>query len=344
VRIALADNSQISDGGRRGKFFMVQMIDAPRHGVQYCFLEKAYARRMATPDFRTLRYFVAVAEERSVGKAARRLNMAQPPLSVHIKNLEAAVGTPLFRRAARGMEITDAGQALFQRAKEALLLAHEGFDAARAIGAGSRGRLTVGTMVVLSYLVLPRLENALRTKLPDVEIQYVELNAANNVSAITDSQVSVAICIPPIAHAGIAVERIGTQPLMLAVRADSPLARMASIPLARLSGMPLIGLPVPDGDVDKSIIASMLRRHDVSMPIAQRVETMVSALALVLAGKGLAILPASARIGRPPGVVFRPLRNLDAKMDIAVCWRSDWQSPLIEPFLACARASLRQAA
>jgi DNA-binding transcriptional LysR family regulator len=270
--------------------------------------------------------------------------MAQPPLSVHIKNLEAAVGTPLFRRAARGMEITDAGQALFQRAKEALLLANEGFDAARAIGSGSRGRLTVGTMVVLSYLVLPRLENALRTKLPDVEIQYVELNAANNVSAITDSQVSVAICIPPIAHAGIAVERIGTQPLMLAVRADSPLARMASIPLARLSGMPLIGLPVPDGDVDKSIIASMLRRHDVSMPIAQRVETMVSALALVLAGKGLAILPASARIGRPPGVVFRPLRNLDAKMDIAVCWRSDWQSPLIEPFLACARASLRQAA
>jgi len=234
------------------------------------------------------------------------------------------------------MEITDAGHALFQRAKEALLLANEGFDAARAIGSGSRGRLTVGTMVVLSYLMLPRLENALRAKLPDVEIQYVELNAANNVSAIADSQVSVAICIPPIAHAGIAVERIGTQPLMLAVRADSPLARMASIPLERLSGMPLIGLPVPDGDIDKSIIASMLRRHDVSMPIAQRVETMVSALALVLAGRGVAILPACARIGRPPGVVFRPLRNVDAKMDIAVCWRSDWQSPLIEPFLACA--------
>jgi len=323
---------------------MAQMIDAPHLRVQYCFLEKAYAQRMAAPDFRTLRYFVAVAEERSVGKAARRLNMAQPPLSVHIKNLEASVGTPLFRRAARGMEITDAGHALFQRAKEALLLANEGFDAARAIGSGSRGRLTVGTMVVLSYLVLPRLENALCAKLPDVEIQYVELNAANNVSAIADSQVSVAICIPPIALAGIAVERIGTQPLMLAVRADSPLARMASIPLARLSGMPLIGLPVPDGDVDKSIIASMLRRHDVSMPIAQRVATMVSALALVLAGRGVAILPACARIGRPPGVVFRPLRNVDAKMDIAVCWRSDWQSPLIEPFLACARASLGQAA
>lgn len=298
---------------------------------------------MATPDFRTLRYFVAVAEERSVGKAARRLNMAQPPLSVHIKNLEESVGTPLFRRTARGMEITDAGNALFRRAKEALLLANEGFDAARAIGSGSRGRLTVGTMIALSYLVLPRLENALRAKLPDVEIQYVELNAVNNVPALIESEVSVAICIPPIAQPGIAVERIGTQPLMLAVRTDSALARMASIPLDRLEGVPLIGLPVPEGDVDKSVVASLLRRHDVSMPVAQRVETMVSALALVLAGRGVAILPACARIGRPPGVVFRPLRNANAKMDVAACWRSDWESPLIEPFLACARASLRQA-
>ncbi|MDP9603456.1 UNVERIFIED_ORG: DNA-binding transcriptional LysR family regulator [Variovorax paradoxus] len=298
---------------------------------------------MATPDFRTLRYFVAVAEERSVGKAARRLNMAQPPLSVHIKNLEESVGTPLFRRTARGMEITDAGNALFRRAKEALLLANEGFDAARAIGSGSRGRLTVGTMIALSYLVLPRLENALRAKLPDVEIQYVELNAVNNVPALVESEVSVAICIPPIAQPGIAVERIGTQPLMLAVRTDSALARMASVPLDRLEGVPLIGLPVPEGDVDKSVVASLLRRHDVSMPVAQRVETMVSALALVLAGRGVAILPACARIGRPPGVVFRPLRNANAKMDVAACWRSDWESPLIEPFLACARASLRQA-
>jgi DNA-binding transcriptional LysR family regulator len=78
------------------------------------------------------------------------------------------------------------------------------------------------------------------------------------------------------------------------------------------------------------------------MPMAQRVGTMVSALALVLAGKGVAILPACAQIGRPPGVVFRALRNVDARMEIAACWRSDWDSPLIEPFLVCARAALRE--
>ena len=75
---------------------------------------------MAAPDFRTLRYFVAVAEERSVGKAARRLNMAQPPLSVHIRNLEASVGTPLFQRTARGMAPTEHGQCLARYAREIL--------------------------------------------------------------------------------------------------------------------------------------------------------------------------------------------------------------------------------
>lgn len=225
---------------------------------------------MTAPDLRSLRYFVAVAEARSVGKAAIRLNMAQPPLSVHIKNLEAALGTPLFRRAAHGMEITDAGSALLTRAREALLLAHEGFDAARAIGSGRRGRIAVGTMFVLSYLLLPRLSEQLRQHLPDVEVQYVELNAVNSVPALIDSTVTVAFCLPPLVHPGILVERMGSQRLMLAVRSDSPFARMARVPVARLAGVPLIGLPVPEGNAELSVVTSMLRRHDVIMPVVQR--------------------------------------------------------------------------
>lgn len=109
-----------------------------------------------------------------MGRAARRLHMAQPPLSTQIKNLETLLGTPLFRRGPRGMEITEAGQALYVRTKEALLLADEGVDAAMAIGQGRRGRLTVGTMVVLSYPLLPGIAEAMRHQMPEVEVQYVE--------------------------------------------------------------------------------------------------------------------------------------------------------------------------
>src|SRR5947208_1794424 len=183
-------------------------------------------------DLRRLRYFVAVAEARSVGRAAERLRMAQPPLSVQIRKLEAEIGAPLFRRGTRGMDLTEAGQALLARAGEALALAADGVEAARAVAAGSRGRLSVGYMFVLAN--------------------------------------------------------------------------------------------------------AMLRRHQIVMPVAGRVETVHSAMSLVLAGEGLAILPACAQLGAPRGVVFRPLRDATDSFDIAVCWRRDSHSPLIRTFLKCA--------
>ena len=177
-------------------------------------------------DLRRLRYFVAVAEERSVGRAAERLRMAQPPLSVQIRKLESEIGAPLFHRGTRGMELTEAGQALLSRAGEALALAAEGAEAARAVAAGRRGRL--------------------------------------------------------------------------------------------------------------SAVAALLRRHQVSMPIVGRVETVHSAISLVLAGEGLAILPACAELGSPRGVVFRPFSDAADNIEIALCWRRDSLSPLIRNFLKCA--------
>ena len=177
-------------------------------------------------DLRRLRYFVAVAEERSVGRAAERLRMAQPPLSVQIRKFESEIGAPLFHRGTRGMELTEAGQALLSRAGEALTLAAEGAEAARAVAAGRRGRL--------------------------------------------------------------------------------------------------------------SAVAALLRRHQVSMPIVGRVETVHSAISLVLAGEGLAILPACAELGSPRGVVFRPFSDAADNIEIALCWRRDSLSPLIRNFLKCA--------
>jgi DNA-binding transcriptional LysR family regulator len=80
----------------------------------------------------------------------------------------------------------------------------------------------------------------------------------------------------------------------------------------------------------------LLRRHQVVMPIASRVETVHSAMSLVLAGEGFAILPACAQLGAPRGIVFRPLRDASDSIDIAVCWRRDAHSPLIRTFLKCA--------
>lgn len=292
-------------------------------------------------DLKSLRYFVAVAEARSVGKAAQRLHMAQPPLTVQIRNLEAQIGTPLFLRESTGMRLTDAGSALFSRAREALALAHEGFEAARAVGSGRRGRLTVGYMFSLGYAILPKLVPLLHRGLPNVELQFVEMSAATCEAQVLQHKVTVGLCMPPIQRAEVSNTVVGSQPLRLAVPAKSSLARLASIPLARLQDQKMIALPSLKEDADTSMIAALLRRHQVTVQVVERVETVHAALALVLAGEGCAVVPACAAAGLPSGVVMRKLAGVSEGFDVAVSRRHDVDSPFIEPFIAAARQALQ---
>lgn len=291
-------------------------------------------------DIASLRYFVAVAEERSVGKAALRLHMAQPPLSVKIRNMETRLGTALFRRTHGGMELTDAGSALLERARNAIALADEGFQVARAVGAGRQGRLSIGYMFALGYAMLPGLIPALRSAMPNVELHFTGLTTATREALINDHKVGLALCMPPLYAPGITTTVVGTQPLRLVLPRSSPLARLKAVPVGRLQGCKLIGVPTYVEGSESSIVASLLRRHGVTMQLAHRAETAQSALALVLAGEGLTFLPACAAIGAPPGLVLRPLEGADEGIDVAVCRRADLNSPLIEPFIACARAAL----
>lgn len=292
-------------------------------------------------DLKSLRFFVAVAEARSVGKAAQRLHMAQPPLSVQIRNLESQVGAVLFRREFSGMVLTEAGSALYARAREALALAHDGVEAARSVAAGRRGRLSVGYMFALGYAMLPKLVPQLRRLLPDVELQFVEMSAHTYEAYIVDHKVTIGLCMPPARRSELAVALVGEQPLRVAMLRGSPLARLAEIPLARLQGQRLIALPSLQEGPEASPVAALLRRHQVGMQVVERVETVHAALALVLAGEGCAIVPECAAVGAPPGVVFRRLKGVNDAFEVAACWRRDLVSPFIEPFVEAARVALR---
>lgn len=292
-------------------------------------------------DLKSLRYFVEVAEARSVGKAALRLHMAQPPLSVHIRKLESRLGTLLFRRESDGMHLTEAGRALYTRAKEALVLADDGFAAARAVAAGQRGHLTIGYMFALGYAVLPRLVPRLRRNLPGVELQFVEMSALTYGALLRDFKVTVGLCMPPLVHESVESVLLGRQPMLLAMPARSRLARQREVAVQKLDGEALIGLPVTNQSEGASLVASLLARHSVKARIVHRVETVHSALALVLAGEGYAIVPACAAVGSPPGLVFRRLAGGEAALPVAACWRRDVDNPLVRPFVAAAKEALQ---
>ncbi|MDP9912513.1 DNA-binding transcriptional LysR family regulator [Variovorax boronicumulans] len=292
-------------------------------------------------DLKGLHYFVEVADARSVGKAALRLHMAQPPLSVQIRKLESRLGTALFRRASDGMHLSDAGQALYARAKEALALAEDGFAAARAVAAGSRGHLVIGYMFALGYSVLPRLVPQLRHRLPGVELQFVEMSVPTYGALLWDVKVNVGLCMPPLLREGVETVPLGREPMVLAVPAGSHLARQRTVAVEKLQGEALISLPVTPQSEGASTVTSLLARHGVQARTAHRVETVHSALALVLAGEGYAIVPACAAVGSPRGVVFRPLKNEDASLPVAACWRRDAETPLVRRFVRIAQETLQ---
>lgn len=240
------------------------------------------------------------------------------------------------------MELTDAGGALYSRAREALALAHDGFEAARAVAAGRRGRLTVGYMFALGYAVLPRLVPELRRTLPGVDIQFAAMSVSTYEELISEFKVTVGLCMPPLQRSGIANVTLGKQPLLLAMPARSPLARHKVVPMAKLQGIKLVGLPrtkVEDA-ADTSPVGSLLRRNNITVHVTQRVETIHSALALVSAGEGCSIVPACAAIGSPPGVSFRSLEDDGGGMEMAVCWRQDLDNPLIKPFISAVQAAM----
>lgn len=293
-------------------------------------------------ELRRFRYFIAVAEAGSLGRAAQRLGMAQPPLSIQIRKLEQDLGVVLFRRIAQGMEMTDAGQVFLPRAKEAVALAEEAAVAARAVASGRQGRLSIGYMLVMAYTILPRLVPLLRKAMPDIALDLVELTAASRERAILDRDATVALCMPMMHHADIEATILGSERLMVALPRGAALARRPAIAAAKLQGQKLISLPRQRDGAPATAVATLLRQHGVTMRIVQHVETVHSALGLVLAGEGYAILPESAALCCPQDVVFRPFLDASASMEIAACWRRDMRSPLLDRFLHIAQQSTAQ--
>jgi len=147
--------------------------------------------------------------------------------------------------------------------------------------------------------------------------------------------------MPPARRSELATVVVGKQPLRLAMPRSAPLSRLAAIPVSRLQGQRLVALPSAQDGPESSLVTALLRRHQVTMQVIERVETVHAALAMVLAGEGYAIVPECATVGAPPGVVFRRLKDVDDSFEVAACWRRDLVSTFIEPFMEAARLALR---
>jgi len=294
-------------------------------------------------ELRHLRYFVAVAEEGHVTRAAARLGIQQPPLSQQIRALETELQVQLFRRKPRGVELTPAGEALLAEARIVLNGAEHAITAARRAARGEAGRLGLGfTSSASFHPLVPRLIREFREASPLVSLTLEEAGTAELVDGLRAGRIDAAFVRSPIGPAAdLTVRSVLEEEMVAVLPAGHRLATAATqLPLIALESETFILYRRPLGPGLYDAIIAACQRAGYSPRIGQEAPRMLATLSLVAAGLGVTLIPASMqRIGME-GVAYRALERkagLVAPLNLA-CRRGE-TAPAARRFLALVRAA-----
>lgn len=295
-----------------------------------------------TIDLRQLRYFVAVSEERHVGRAALRLHMSQPPLSRQIRQLEDQLGVALFVRGPAGVALTEAGRAFLPEARKTLAQADKAVGVARAFQAGSGQRFVIGHTTVVDRSAIPDVAGPLRAAFPGWRIVTRGAHSIRLVRALQQGTIDAAFIGLHTEAPGLTVETLREEALVLALPAGHALARRRSVGLGEIGDTPLFWFErrLNPGFYDHCA-ALFARLGFAPAMLPEPLEHHVT-LGLIAAGQGVALVPASMRQLRRDGVVYRPLKPTTPAltMGVAVAYAPAKRSPALATFLALARASV----
>jgi DNA-binding transcriptional LysR family regulator len=292
-------------------------------------------------DLRHLRYFLAVAEEGHFGRAAERLHIVQPALSMQIKALEEELGTPLFTRTSRRVELTEAGTLLRVEAERTLAQAARAKSVVQRAARGEVGHVRIAYTGGAAFS--GRLSADLRafhTRYPDVELELMELPIALHAEWLLEDRLDIAYSpqLDSVFDAGIVADRIATWPWMVGMMDDHKLAAMTSIPTAALKDERFI-LLAADGRDEAQL--KVLRRVLGQEPkVAYRVGNAISVLALAAAGLGLAFVPGAMGGVRIQNIQYRPLADYDTPTGLVLLSRGNDASGAVKAFVSLARGGI----
>jgi LysR family transcriptional regulator, benzoate and cis,cis-muconate-responsive activator of ben and cat genes len=292
-------------------------------------------------DLRQLKYFVAVAEERHMGRAAERLHLSQPPLSRQIQSLERELGVALFIRTARGVDLTDAGQALLQDARAIRLLAAQAGERAQRVGKGELGTLDVGVFGSSLLNVVPRLLARFSETHPEVDVNIVLHNAhkRQQIDALRQRRILIAFdrFLPD--DPDLTIEVVTEEPLLVALNAAHPLAASKTIDMDQLRNELLLLPAGIDSHIGRKLL-QLCKDHGFDprvLPGGGDVITTVAMIA-IRADAGLSLIPGSMASLTMPNVAYRPLTARGkASVELHCLYRKDEQSPLLAALLRTVR-------
>jgi DNA-binding transcriptional LysR family regulator len=290
-------------------------------------------------DLRHLRYFLAVADELNIGRAAARLCISQPPLTRQIHALEEELGVSLFVRTAKGVELTQAGEMFKVEAANIRMMIEAGIDRTRRVSAGRLGRLDIAIFGSAIYDTVPKLLQKFRCKLPDVNIVLHTMDKNEQIEALRQRRITVGFnrLISP--QADIGCELVAMERLVVVLPEGHPLGAQEAVPFCALADFPFVLFPNVGKPNFVDFVTELCRQQGFEPDIGQIVGDPVTGIALVARGFGITLVPESAASSlRFAGAVYLPLADApQAVADISCLYRASDQSPLLHAFLAVVR-------
>lgn len=277
--------------------------------------------------------FVAVAEERHFGRAAERLHITQPPLSRQIQKLERELGTDLLIRLPRGVDLTAAGHAFLEECRNLLHRAEQAPVRARLIAEGKVGIVRLGYTASSAHSILGDLLARVDAVAPGVTIELHELVSHQQVAALREGSIDLGLARPPFHFADITSRLLHSEALYVALRDDHPLvSRGLPVASADLRHEDFIMHSATEAKYFRDLVTDLLdvRESQISHNASQ-VLTMV---ALVAAGHGVAVVPESVHRIAVPGVRMLPLSDCPPDLvEIYAAWMADATNPALQAIL-----------
>ncbi|MBG0831713.1 LysR family transcriptional regulator [Planomonospora sp. ID67723] len=275
-------------------------------------------------DLRRLLYFVTVAEEGNVGRAARRLHMSQPPLSQRIRELEAELGCALFERTPAGMCLTRPGEILLTEARDLLARVDSARERVRA-AAGAQ-RLVVGVLGPGEQTLSARVAPVFRQAHPGARVELRQGGFSDPTMGLAAGAVDLAVTRAPFDTTGLVLQEVTEEPCVVVLPADHPLSGARAVRLADLAGCSWVRLPA---EADAHWRAFWQPVGDAGGPEVRSVDECMHA---VLWDGAVAMVPARVAQRSPAeGVVFRPITDAPPSR-LVLAWRRTESSPLVSAY------------
>lgn len=283
-------------------------------------------------DFRLLRqlwYFLAVAEMRHFGRAAEKLGISQPPLSQQIQILERVLGVRLFNRTQRGVELTPEGEAILPSVQRLADQAKRIESLVLEARSGRASSLAVGAITSAMLTILPDATRKFRARFDKTALSITELDTAAAIDALRGRQIDIVFGRIGSPLPGISTEPIVSDQLVAAIPLDHKLAQRQKIDLADLAGEPMVLFPRRISPFYYDSIIAACVGAGFSPHILHEAAAVVSQIAFVTCGLGVALVPNSTSSLSPAKVVFRPLiQNVDV-VTIGMAWNTDDRNPAL---------------